>query len=98
MAKTLSVRMDDENYKFLSALAKREKADLSKAIRDVVNRGLILMAIEQYRKGNSSLGRSAELAGVPVGEMIALLAEYGIQSNLEKEDFLQGLANLEKVW
>lgn len=51
-----------------------------------------------YKKGTASLGRAAEIAGVPVGEMIALFAEYGVKSNLRKEDYFQGLANLEKVW
>jgi predicted HTH domain antitoxin len=94
----MSIRMDDENYKFLSRLAKDEDADLSKAVRDVMCRGRIMLALEHYRKGIASLGRAAEIAGVPVGEMIALLAEFGVKSNLRKEDYLEGLANLEKVW
>jgi len=94
----MSIRMDDENYKFLNTLAKDEEADLSKAVREVVYRGRIMLAIERYKKGTASLGRAAEIAGVPVGEMIALFAEYGVKSNLRKEDYFQGLANLEKVW
>ena len=98
MGKTLSIRMDDKNYQFLSSLANDEDADLSKAVRDIVFRGRILLAIERYKKGTASLGRAAEIAGVPVGEMIALLSEYGVKSNLRKEDYLEGLANLERVW
>ena len=98
MGKTMSIRMDEENYKFLNRLAKDEKADLSKAVRDVVYRGRIMLAMERYKKGTSSLGRAAEIAGVPAGEMIALLSEYGVKSNLGREDYLEGLANLKKVW
>ena len=98
MGKTMSIRMDEENYRFLNRLARDEKADLSKAVREVIYRGRIMLAIERYKKGASSLGRAAELAGVPVGEMIALLSEYGVKSNLRKEDYLEGLANLERVW
>ena len=97
MGKTLSIRMDDKNYKFLSSLANDEDADLSKAVRDIVYRGRILLALERYKKGAASLGRAAEIAGVPVGEMIAVLSEYGVKSNLRKEDFLEGLANLQRV-
>jgi predicted HTH domain antitoxin len=32
------------------------------------------------------LGKAAELAGLRVGQLIAVLAKYGIESNLEKED------------
>lgn len=33
-----------------------------------------------------------------VQKMITILAEYGVESNLEKEDYLKGLENLRKVW
>ena len=98
MAKTMSIRMDNENYLFLSQLAKDEKADVSKAVRDVVQRGRLMLAIERYKRGVASLGKAAELAGVPLNEMIALLSEYGVKSNLRKEDYLEGIENLRKVW
>jgi len=90
--------MDEENYAFLRKLAKEEKEDLSKAVREVVYKGRVMLAIERYRKGEASLGKAAELAGLSVGQMITVLAEYGVQSNLDTEDYLQGLENLRKVW
>jgi hypothetical protein len=30
--------------------------------------------------------------------MMTLLEEYGVESNLEKEDYLKGLENLRRVW
>lgn len=98
MAKTVSIRMDEENYAFLHKLAKEEKEDLSKAVREVVYKGRVMLAIEKYKKGQASLGKAAELAGLSVGQMITLLAEYGVPSNLETEDYLKGLENLRKVW
>jgi len=90
--------MDEDNYRFLSKLAKDDKADRSKAVREVVFRGRTMLAIERYKEGTVSLGRAAEVAGVPLGEMIVLLSDFGVKSNLRKEDLLEGLANLEKAW
>ena len=98
MTKTMSIRMDKENYEFLNELSKAEKADLSKAVRELVHRGRLMLAVERYRKGEASLGRAAELAGIPVGEMITILADYGIRANLDKEDYRQGLGNLRRAW
>ncbi len=98
MAKTMSVRMDEENYEFLRRLSKDEKADLSQAVRELVYKGRIMMAVERYRDRQASLGKAAELAGVPVGRMIEILAEYGVENNLEHEDYLKGLQNLRKAW
>jgi predicted HTH domain antitoxin len=98
MSKTMSIRMDRENFEFLNQLTKEQRSDLSKAVRDMVTRGRILFAVERYKKGEASLGRAAELAGVPVGKMMTILTEYGVESRVEQEDYLQGLRGLSKVW
>jgi predicted HTH domain antitoxin len=98
MTKTMSIRMDRDNYEFLAEISKEERSDLSKTVRDLVTRGRVLLAVERYKKGEASLGKAAELAGLPVGQMMTLLAEFGVESRIEKEDYLQGLPNLGKVW
>ena len=61
-------------------------------------RGRILLAVERYKNGEASLGKAAELAGLPLGQMMTILTEFGVESRIEKEDYLQGLHNLAKVW
>jgi predicted HTH domain antitoxin len=98
MTKTMSIRMDRDNYEFLSAMTIEKQSDLSKAVRDLVTRGRILLAVEKYRKGEASLGKAAEVAGLPVGQMMTLLGEFGVRSRIDREDYRQSLANLAKVW
>ena len=98
MTKTMSIRMDRENYEFLREISRQERSDLSKAGRDLVTRGRILLAVERYKKGEASLGKAAELAGLPVGQMMTILTEFGVESRIEKEEYLQGIENLAKVW
>jgi predicted HTH domain antitoxin len=75
-----------------------EQSDLSKSVRDLVTRGRILLAVEKYRKGEASLGKAAKVAGLPVGQMMTLLGEFGVQSRIDVEDYRQSLGNLAKVW
>jgi predicted HTH domain antitoxin len=98
MSKTMSIRMDRENFDFLKELTKEQRSDFSKAVRDMVSRGRILLAVERYKQGESSLGRAAELAGIPLGQMTTILTEYGVESRIQEEDYLQGLEGLRKVW
>jgi predicted HTH domain antitoxin len=98
MTKTMSIRMDRDNYEFLSAMTMEEKSDLSKAVRDLVTRGRILLAVEKYKRGEASLGKAAEVAGLPVGQMMTLLGEFGVRSKIDREDYRQSLSNLAKVW
>ena len=98
MTKTMSIRIDGDNYEFLSAMTLEEQSDLSKAVRDLVTRGRILLAMEKYRKGEASLGKAAEVAGLPVGQMMTLLGEFGVRSRIDREDYRQSLESLTKVW
>jgi predicted HTH domain antitoxin len=98
MTKTMSIRMDQENYDFLTELTKQERSDFSKAVRDLVTRGRVLLAVERYKKGDVSLGKAAEVAGLPVGQMMTLLAEFGVESRVDQDDYRQGLKNLAKAW
>ncbi len=98
MTKTMSIRMDRENYEFLHAISREERSDLSKAVRELVTRGRALLAVEKYREGEASLGKAAELAGLPVGQMMTLLGEFGVRLKIDQEDYRQSLENLAKVW
>ncbi len=98
MTKTMSIRMDRGNYEFLSELTREDRTDLSKTVRELVTRGRVLLAIEKYRSGEASLGRAAELAGLRLGQMMTVLADFGVESRLEKEDYVQGLKNLRKIY
>lgn len=49
-------------------------------------RGRILLAVERYQEGEAWLGRAAELAGIPVGHMMRILTDFGIESRLEREE------------
>ena len=98
MTKTMSIRMDQKNYEFLRAISREERSDLSKAVRDLVTRGRVLLAVERYRKGEASLGKAAEVAGLAVGQMMALLGGFGVRMRIEQGDYRQGLENPAKVW
>jgi predicted HTH domain antitoxin len=98
MSKTMSIRMDRDNYDFLKEITKEERSDFSKAVRDLVTRGRVLLAVERYKDGQASLGRAAELAGVPLGQMMTLLSEFGVSATIDKEEYLQSVENVSKVW
>jgi len=98
MQKTMCIRIDEKDYDFVKELAKQNKEEVSKAVRNLVDLGRLMFAIERYKKGQASLGRAAELAGISISEMINLLTDFGVKSNMKREDYLSGLENLRKTW
>ena len=89
-----SVRGADD-YDFLNALAETEKR-ISTAIRDLIARGRVLLALDRYREGKASLSRAAEVAGVSISEMLDLLVETDSSSDLQVEDYRESLGRLRR--
>jgi predicted HTH domain antitoxin len=96
--KTLSIRVNEDDFKFLSSLAKKEKEDVSKTVRELVELGRVLLAIDKYKKSEASIERAARIAGVSISKMMDLFKEYGVEANLEEEDYLKSLKTIRKVW
>ena len=96
--KTLSIRVNDKDYQFLSTLAKEEREDISKKVRELIDLGRVMLAVEKYKKSEASIEKSARIAGVSISKMIDIFKEHGIEANLEYEDYLNGLKSLRKVW
>ncbi len=86
--KTMSIRMDRETFEFLSQLTREQRSDLSKSVREMVTRGRVLLGVERYKKGE----------GIPVGQMMTLLAEFGVESRIADDDYRQGLIAIRKAW
>lgn len=96
--KTLSIRVDENDYKFLTHLAEEEKEDISKAVRELVDLGRVMFAIEKYKKSEASIEKAARIAGVSISKMIDIFEDYGVEANLEYEDYLNSLKSLRKIW
>jgi len=96
--KTVSIRMDDEDFRFLSGLAKEEREDVSKKMRELVDLGRVMLAIEKYKRSEASIERAARIAGVSISKMMDILHEHNVEMNLQREDYLKGLDSLRKTW
>jgi len=96
--KTLSIRINDEDYRFLSVLAKEEKEDVSKKVRELVDLGRVMLAIEKYKRSEASIERAAKIAGVSISKVMDIFKEHGVEANLEYEDYLKGMKSLRKIW
>ncbi|OGL43237.1 MAG: hypothetical protein A2161_09585 [Candidatus Schekmanbacteria bacterium RBG_13_48_7] len=96
--KTLSIRINTDDYKFLSSMAKEEREDLSKTLRELVELGRIMFALDKYKKSEASIEKAARIAGVSISKMMDIFKEYRVEANLEYEDYLTSLKCLRKAW
>ena len=98
MQKTMSIRMNEQDYNFVKNLAEENKEEISKAMRELVDLGRLMFAIQSYKNKKISIGKAANLAGISITEMMDLLSKFKIESNIEYEDYLEGLKKIKKIW
>ncbi|MFQ6137190.1 MAG: UPF0175 family protein [Candidatus Hydrothermarchaeales archaeon] len=90
----ISVRFKDK--KALDFIARVLNVKRSEVIRDLLESGRKMRAIELYKEGKVSLGLGAKMAGLTLSEFFDLLKEYKVQINLDIEDAKKALGYAEE--
>ena len=67
--------------------------NMSKAVQE----WLIENALEQYRDGKITIGKAADMVGIPIREMIAIAAKTGIPFQYNIDDLQEDFRAAEKL-
>lgn len=94
MQSVMTVRLPEEDIKAVEEISIQQKIDKSTTVRELIELGKIYFAILKYKEGKISIGKAAEISNLPLSEIIEILAELGIKSNLEVIDYLEGSKNI----
>ena len=71
-----------------------KKVDKTAAARELIEYGWTYYILTQYKNGALSLEHTAKELHLSLSELIDLLAEVGIPSPIQYDDFLEGLKNI----
>ncbi|MEO0413911.1 MAG: UPF0175 family protein [Verrucomicrobiota bacterium] len=87
---TVSTRLEKAEVMELDALSQISGLDRAALIKSIVRRGMddmrLEMANQQYRSGEITLSRAAELAGMSHWDFIAQMKSQGLQANYGTEE------------
>jgi len=87
---TLAARVSKEVSDLIAEISAEEKLDRSSVVRRLLDIGVrewrTRNALERYGRGSVTLPRAAELAGVSIYEMIAILEERKIPYRYDLSD------------
>src|SRR5262245_46060831 len=90
-SKIISTRLEPQDSKVLDELARVEGLDRAVMMRHILHLGLGTYrqnaAVQAYAQGKISLGRAAELAGLPQWEMLGVLEAHRTELNYGLEEF-----------
>ena len=95
--KTLSLRMEADEVKMLDEAAAKAGLDRASLLKRLLRRGYADYRYESacaaYRRGEVSLSRAAEMAGLSLYDLLSRFPADGLQLNLTAEDLRRELAS-----
>jgi len=95
---SLSARLGPSEAEEIDALAEQAGMDRSAFLKQLIRRGKREVAFEQactaYRTGRVSLSRAAEMAGLPLRDLIVRLPNAGLELNYQVPDLAEDLKDL----
>ena len=92
----ISVRL--KRLKELDYFSKLLNENRSEVVRDLVEEGKKLKAIEMYKQRKISLGIASKLSGLALSEFLDLLEEYNVKLNLTLDDAKEAMRNAEEFF
>jgi len=92
---TVSIRLN--KIKELDYFGRLLNENRSVIVRDLLEDGRKMKAINLYKNKKISLGLGARLAGITLSDFLDLLEEYNVKLNLTLEDAKLAMKNSEKI-
>jgi predicted HTH domain antitoxin len=86
----ISLRLKEREMKRINELSKMVHKDKSTVARELIEYGWEFLMIKLYREGKLSLSTLATRLELSVSETLDLLAEFGIESPMDYDDYLKG--------
>lgn len=86
----ISLRLKDRDMERLEELSRKERKDKSSVARELIEYGWDFLMVRYYKEGKLSLEGLAKKLDISVSEAIDLLAELGVESPVDFDDYLKG--------
>jgi predicted HTH domain antitoxin len=86
----ISLRLKDRELKRINELYRMVNKDKSTVARELIEYGWEFLMVKLYREGKMSLGTLSSKLELSISETIDLLAEFGVESPIDYEDYLKG--------
>lgn len=89
-SQVITLRLKDKELGFIKKISMKSNSDRSYAARILIDNGWMYYILKEYKEGKISTGRAAEELEISISELIDLLADLGIKSPINYEDYLEG--------
>jgi hypothetical protein len=88
----MSVRLSEQEFERLTALAREEEREKSVVARQLLMDGLKYKLLQGYREGTVSLSKLSHALDMSFSETVDLLAAFGLPAPIRYDEYLKGRA------
>ena len=85
---TVSSRLNTDTLDIFGEVLNEKRSEV---VRELVEKGQKVRAVELYKEKKVSLGLGSKMAGVSLGEFLDLLKLHNVDLNISKEDVQDAL-------
>lgn len=93
----LSIRLKEKELERINELSKLRKEDKSTVAKELMDFGWDYLMVKLYKEGKLSLGTLSEKLDLSMSETFDRLAEFGVTSPIEYQEYLKGSEYLKKM-
>ena len=97
----ISARLEKEDTKILEEITKEENTDKTSALKKILKLGSkqyrLEKSIKYYQEGRISIGMAANMAEITLWEIMEELKNRNISNPAGKQEYAEGIKNLENV-
>ena len=93
----MSLRLNKEEVDRISKLSIQKKEAKSEIVRELLQEGWVFYWLKLYSAGKVSVGKVAEELDISINEVLNLLSDFGIESSIRYDDYLEGFENLKRL-
>jgi predicted HTH domain antitoxin len=90
----MSLRLEEKDLEKIRSLASEDNKDQSTVARELISYGWNYLMVRRYAEGKLSLEGLARELGKSVSETTDLLAEMGVPSPINYDDYLEGYSTM----
>lgn len=87
----LAVRLEKREASRLALISKKRHVNKSQAVKELMSRGFLMVQLEEYKTGNISLGKLAEMLEVSILEALNIVGNYNAHPRVPKDYLVEAL-------
>lgn len=94
----LAVRLEKKEESRLALVSKKRRINKSQAAKELMKRGFLMYELDEYKAGNISLGKLAEMLDIPLLEALNLVAAYSAHPRMPKDYLVEASETAKKLF